>query len=122
MELREYFRILRQRWWLLLLLPLLAALFSALTYQPPVLSYGYTLRYSVSFLPAPREDMDQDPRLGAVQASEYVADDLTEVLRGSRFAAFVRQYLPKGDPVAISSATRAEKQHRLITVSLTAGT
>lgn len=120
MELRAYWRILRARWWLLLLLPLLAALFSVLTYQPPAISYGYNLRYSVSFLPAPREDMDQDPRLGAVQASEYVADDLTEIFRGSRFAGFVQQYLPEGEPIAISSATRSEKQHRLIALSLTA--
>ncbi|MBA3531287.1 MAG: hypothetical protein H0T73_05120, partial [Ardenticatenales bacterium] len=66
MELREYLRILRERWWLILLLPLLAALFTVLTAQPTHLSYTDTLLYSVSFLPEPREDMSQDPRLGAV--------------------------------------------------------
>lgn len=123
MEFREYGRILWQRWWLLLLLPLLAGAFSVLTYRAPTVTFGYNLLYSVSFLPAPREDMDQDPRLGAVQASEYVADDLTRILTGSRFASFVQQYLPNGTPLgAITGATRADKEHRLVSVSLQAGT
>lgn len=123
MELREYGRILRQRWWLIVLLPLLAAAFSVLTYEEPPVSYAYNLQYSVSFLPVESERLEQDPRLSAVQASEYVADDLTEIYRGSRFAALVQGYLPDGTPTAaISSATRADKLHRLVTVSLTAPT
>lgn len=125
MELRAYFTILRRFWWLLLALPLLVGLFSLLTYRAPAPVYGYTAKFSVSFLPAPREDMDQDPRLGAVQASEYVADDLTEVVRGSRFAALVQRHLPADQqlpPGAIAGATRADKQHRILIVSITAGT
>lgn len=122
MELREYGRILLRRWWLILLLPLLAAAFTLLTEreEPSPLTYGYRLQYSVSFLPEPRENMDQDPRLGAVQASEFVADDLTEIFVGSRFESFVDQYLPaEAAAGSIASATRTDKQHRLISVNMT---
>jgi len=121
MELRAYAAIIRRYWWLLVALPLLVAIISVATYQAPLPSYGYNLKFSVSFLPAPRENMDQDPRLGAVQASEYVADDLTEIMRGTRFAEMVGRYLPaEVPPGAISAVTRAEKQHRILTVSVTA--
>lgn len=123
MELREYGRIIRRWWWLLVLLPVLAGAITVATYREPPVVYGYTLQFSVSFLPAPREDMDQDPRLGAVQAAEYVADDLTLVMMGTRFAESVRQYLPEGTPLgAITSATRADKEHRIVTVSLQSDT
>jgi capsular polysaccharide biosynthesis protein len=123
MELREYGRIVRRWWWLLVLLPVLAGAITILTYREPPVVFGYTVQFSVSFLPAPRESMDQDPRLGAVQAAEYVADDLTLVMMGTRFAESVRQYLPEGTPLgAITSATRADKEHRIVTVSLQANT
>lgn len=123
MELREYGRIVRRWWWLLILLPILAGIITVATYREPPVVFGYTLQFSVSFLPAPRESMDQDPRLGAVQAAEYVADDLTLVLRGSRFAEAVRGYMPDGTAVgAITGATRADKEHRIVTVNLQANT
>jgi capsular polysaccharide biosynthesis protein len=123
MELRTYAEILLRRWWLLLLLPALAVAFSVLTYQEVPPTYGYSLRYSVSFLPIPRENMDQDPRLGAVQASEYVVDDMTLIYTGSRFASFVQQYMPEGMPIGrITEATHVEKTHRLITINMSAAT
>ncbi|MGH2544500.1 MAG: hypothetical protein ACRDIB_17040 [Ardenticatenaceae bacterium] len=121
--------VLRRYWWLIVLLPLLAAGFTLLTYEEPPVTYGYELQYSVSFLPSEEENFEQDPVLSAVQASEYVADDLTEVFRGTRFASFMQKYLPSEPgtmeplPVgAITSATRAAKVHRLVTVNLTGGT
>jgi len=123
MELREYGRIIRRWWWLLVLLPVLAGVITVATYSEPPVVYGYTVQFSVSFLPAPREDMDQDPRLGAVQAAEYVADDLTLVIMGSRFAESVRHYLPNETAIgAITGATRAAKEHRIVTINLQANT
>lgn len=123
MELRQYGRILMRRWWLLLLLPLLAAAFSLLTYSEAPPTYAATLDYSVSFMPVPLEVMVVDPRLGAVQASEYIADDLTKVLVGSRFAEYVSQYLDSDLAVgAIASATRTSKEHRIVTIDLSAPT
>lgn len=119
MDLREYGRILLRRWWLILALPLLAGIFTVATYRAPVPRYNYDLQFSVSFLPIERERSDQDPRLGAVQASEYVADDLTEVFVSSRFATMVQSHLPNETPIgAIIAATRAEREHRLITLTL----
>jgi capsular polysaccharide biosynthesis protein len=123
MELREYGRILRRHLWLILLLPLLAGLFSLMTREEPTISYGYHLQYSVSFMPVPRDNMSMDPNLGAVQASEYVADDLTQIFEGSLFASYVQQYLPTPRPTgAITGATLAEKTHRMVNVSLSGAT
>ncbi len=93
MELRRYWEILRRRWWLIVLLPLLAAAFAILTYEEPPITYGYTLEYSVSFLPTEREGVQEDPVLTAVQASEYITDDLTKVIVGSEFASEVQAHL-----------------------------
>lgn len=125
MELRAYGRIMWRFAWLIVLLPLLVGLLSLATYRAPAPSFAYSLKLSVSFLPVSSERTDQDPRLGAVMASEYVADDLTEILRGTRFADLVRQYLPEGAsvaPGAIAAATRAEKLHRILNVTVTAST
>ncbi len=123
MALRAYWRLLQRYRWLILLLPLLVGAFSLLTYEEAPVHYETMLRYSVSFMPVPREQMDQDPRLGAVQASEYVVDDLTVIYLSSRFASFVQQYLPEPlDPTAITEATHVEKTHRLITLTLSAPT
>ncbi|HBY94077.1 MAG: hypothetical protein M5U01_04035 [Ardenticatenaceae bacterium] len=125
MELRAYGRIVWRFGWLIVLLPLLVGLLSLATYHAPAPSYGYDLKLSVSFLPMPAERMNEDPRLGAVQASEYVADDLTEILPSSRFADLVRTHLPDGARIApgtIVAATRAEKQHRILNVTVAAAT
>jgi len=125
MELREYGRILLSRWWLLILLPLLAGGFSAYqnTQLPPqpVPTYMYDLQYSISFLPMIITDIDQDPRLGAVQVSEYVADDLTEIFEGTLFAEYVEQYLDEPlEDAEISESIRVAKAHRLVTLVLRA--
>ncbi|HEX8681920.1 MAG TPA: hypothetical protein VF707_06380 [Ardenticatenaceae bacterium] len=128
MELREYGRILLRRWWLLLLLPLLVALVSYLTYEEPHVTYGYEVQYTVSFIPTEGENLNQDPTLSAVQASEYIADDLTEIIRGSTFASIVQQYLPPPEegegqtPIAITSVIRAQDTHREVEIALSAAT
>jgi capsular polysaccharide biosynthesis protein len=123
MELREYGRILLRHWWLLLLLPLLVGIFSVVTYQEPSVTYGYRLQYTVSFIPTEGEELSQDPTLSAVQASEYIADDLTEILRGSTFASYVEQYLPDPAPsVNITSVIRTVDTHREVEIDLSAST
>lgn len=129
MELREYGHILLSRWWLLILLPLLAGGYSAYqnTQLPPqpVPTYMYDIQYSISFLPMIITDIDQDPRLGAVQVSEYVADDLTEIFEGTLFAQYVEQYLEEpleDEDSKVSEAIRVAKAHRLVTLVLRAKT
>lgn len=125
MELREYGRILLSRWWLLILLPLLVGGYSAYenTQLPPqpIPTYMYDLQYSISFLPMIITDIDQDPRLGAVQVSEYVADDLTEIFEGTLFAQYVEKYLDEpfeDEEAKISESIRVAKAHRLVTLVL----
>ena len=129
MELRRYWEIIRRRWWIVLGLPLLVGLFSLLTYEPSTPLHAYDLQYSVSFTPAYGEVMNEDPTLDAVQASEYIADDLTELLQGTTFFDYVASYLPDtffaGQNVSAALARgavlqdlitleRVEKTHRLL--------
>ncbi|MGB0386067.1 MAG: hypothetical protein ACPGWR_14770 [Ardenticatenaceae bacterium] len=128
MELREYSRILLSRWWLLLLLPVLAGIFGVYQNEQiklveiPDPTYMYDLQYSISFLPMVISDIDQDPRLGAVQVSEYVADDLTQIFESTLFASYVELYLEDEDATTaqIAQGIRVAKAHRLVTLVLRA--
>lgn len=129
MELREYGRILWRRWWFIVLLPLLAGIFSFLTApgegEPPPITYVYEVEYSVSFTPLDMSEypQEQDARLSAVQASEYIADDLTEIFMGSKFAEFVQQYMRREtSTAAIGQAVRTAKAHRLVIIVMRAFT
>lgn len=125
MELRQYWLVVRRRWWLLVALPLLVGLFSWLTYTPPAPVYQYVIRLVVGVEPLEENGWawETDPRLAAAQASEYIADDLSVIVGETAFAEAVSARL--GDiqvpPGAIAGATVAEKQHRILTITITWG-
>ncbi|GAP61617.1 hypothetical protein ARMA_0040 [Ardenticatena maritima] len=125
MELRQYWHILRRRWWLLVVLPALVGGLSWLTYTPPAPVYQYVIRLVVGVEPLEEDGMawETDPRLAAAQASEYIADDLSVIVSETAFAQAVSARL--GDlqvpPGAIAGATVAEKQHRILTITITWG-
>nr|WP_290665683.1 hypothetical protein [Ardenticatena sp.] len=125
MELRQYWLIVRRRWWLLVLLPGLVGAFSWLTYTPPAPVYQYVIRLVVGVEPLEENGWawETDPRLAAAQASEYIADDLSVIVGETAFAEAVSTRL--GDiqvpPGTIAGATVAEKQHRILTITITWG-
>ncbi|RME12166.1 MAG: hypothetical protein D6802_04895 [Ardenticatenia bacterium] len=125
MELRQYWHILRRRWWLLVVLPAFVGGLSWLTYTPPAPVYQYVIRLVVGVEPLEEAGMawETDPRLAAAQASEYIADDLSVIVSETAFAQAVSARL--GDlqvpPGAIAGATVAEKQHRILTITITWG-
>ncbi len=130
MELREYWAILRRRWWLPVGLAVAVGLLSLLQLRPwqskpPV--YSASMRMLVGVLPAVGEEVTAyyDPRYYAWLTSEYLVDDFTEVVRSELFAGNVSARLagqnievPAG---AIQGSAATGKQHRIITLNLSSG-
>ncbi|MEJ5249259.1 YveK family protein [Caldilinea sp.] len=127
MELREYWVILRRRWWLPVTLAVLVGLISVLQlrpWQPRAAMYSASMRLLVGVLPAAEQDVTAyDPRYYAWLTSEYLVDDFTEVVRSQLFAAQVSQRLrdqnievPAG---VIQGSAATGKLHRIITLSFT---
>ena len=130
MELREYWTILRRRWWIPVVLGLLVGAISLLQLRPwqarPP-TYAASLRMLVGVLPAAAEDVTTyyDPRYYAWLTSEYLVDDFTEVVRSELFARNVSSRLSAEDiqvpPGVIQGSAATGKQHRIITLNLSGG-
>lgn len=129
MELRSYWRIVRRRWWLPVLLAALTLLWWLVARQPwrprPV-TYMTSRSFSVGVRPEPKTgDYYTYDRYYTWLASEYLVDDLSEVIRRSRFAEAVSRRLADQDiqvpPGAIQASTYAGKLHRILTVTITWG-
>lgn len=119
MPLLAYWEIFCRRWWLIIGLPLLTGLLTLSTQSREVLQYRATITL------AARPDFEHiasntSPGQSAYNAylySEYLLDDLGEMIKGPRFMADVRQALrdhPGGPP---SGAFEARKMHRVFMVS-----
>ena len=127
MELREYWTILRRRWWLPVVLAALVGLLSLLQLQPwqpkpPV--YSASMRMLVGVLPAAEQDVTAyDPRYYAWLTSEYLVDDFTEVVRSQLFAENVSNRLVEQNvsvPAGVIQGSAATgKLHRIITLTFT---
>ena len=119
MELRQYWHIIQRRWWLVAALPLIVLVISLVTYQAPATLYQVTMRFAVGIEGGePVSAVSGEGRSDAWLASEYLADDLSEVLKGGDFAARISQQVGFGVPAGTISASR---EHRIMTVSITWG-
>lgn len=129
MELREYWRIIRRRWWIPAGLTAAVLIFSALQLrvwqvEPPV--YTASMRLLVGVLPAAAADVTAyDPRYYGWLTSEYLVDDFTEVVRSELFARNVSARLANQaitvPPGVIQGSAATGKQHRIITLNFSWG-
>jgi capsular polysaccharide biosynthesis protein len=94
MELRTYWKILRRRWWLVVVPVLVVAAYTAATYTPPGPVYQVVMRFSAGTKPAGLS-ADYD-RYYPWLASEYIANGLADVARTGVFAEAVAERV--GDP------------------------
>jgi len=126
MELRQYWTIIRRWWWIPVLTVLLTAALTLLTQRPwqgrPA---AYTTSLSFSVGVQPQEPASGEEAYYTALASEYLIDDLAEVVRGSEFAAAVSRRLEGQGivvpPGALQGATQPGKLHRILTVGITWG-
>jgi capsular polysaccharide biosynthesis protein len=116
MELKDYWRIVWRRWWLVVGLVGLVLVISLLTIQPPATTYVATMRFAVGIEGSePVDAPSGEGRSDAWLASEYLADDLSAVVKGGDFAARISERV--GFPVP-AGALSASREHRIMTVTL----
>lgn len=126
MELRQYGKIIRRWWWAPTVLVVLVGVITLLSQRPwrprPPL---YTTSLSFSVGVRPEQPGDGRENYYMALASEYLIDDLAEVVRGSEFAAAVSRRLEAQglvvSPGALQGSTQTGKLHRILTVSITWG-
>lgn len=117
MELRQYWDIIWRRWWLIAILVGVVLVVSLVTYQEPAQVYVATMRFAIGIAgDEPVNAASGEGRSDAWLASEYLADDLSEVLKGGDFAARISEQT--GLPVAAGTIF-ASREHRIMTVSIT---
>ncbi|GIW09993.1 MAG: hypothetical protein KatS3mg061_1050 [Dehalococcoidia bacterium] len=121
MELRQYWAILRRWFWIPLGLALLAGGLSLILAPKPQTTYTATVRAVVSVPPEPRT-----PGTFAYEgyyawvASEYLVDDLAELVKSQRFAEDVARELndPTITAAQISGQQATRRTHRLLSVTV----
>src|SRR5579859_6952755 len=124
MELREYGNIIRRRWWLPVALTLVALVASTAVGLRGAAAFRTDMRLAVSTIPTPDPGavLYYDPTYYSNLDSEYLADDMSELLTSRAFAGDVtRELAASSTPVdvdveAVMNATRAKKTHRFIDI------
>ena len=119
MELRLYWRIIRQRLWIIVGLVGLSALsYLILTPETPT-TYVASMRFVVGVQPEQSKGKYYTyDRYYTWLTAEYLVDDLSEVVKSAKFASDVATTAGlEVSPGAIQGATSAGKLHRILTVS-----
>jgi len=117
MELRAYWHIVWRRWWLIVILVAVVLAVSLVTYQAPPPVYQASMRFAIGIEgQEPVNAASGEGRSDAWLASEYLADDLSEVLKGGDFAAHITGRVGFQVPAGTIFASR---EHRIMTVNIT---
>src|SRR5918996_3988186 len=122
MELRAYGAVLKRHARLIGLITLATLVISvAMALRGPS-AYTASMRLAISVVPDPRVgDFFKFDSYYSVLTSEYLADDLSELLRSEAFAADVSAEMGNTvEPEAIVNLTRTKKTHRLLDVQIAA--
>src|SRR5258708_28429017 len=130
MELREYWSIIRRRWWLPVAITLVALIAATAVGVRGAAAYKTDMRIAISTIPTPDPNatLYYDPTYYSNLDSEYLADDMSEFMTSRGFADEVTRELatanqqPGVDVATIMSATRTKKTHRFIDVTITTST
>ncbi|MAT97284.1 MAG: hypothetical protein CL608_09095 [Anaerolineaceae bacterium] len=94
MELRAFWKIFRRRWLLVLIPPLVVALFSAVTYQPPPApGFNVGVNFIVAQSPSPGAELADEDRYYNWLGSEYIVNGLTDWAVSGNFKTAVSNQL-----------------------------
>ncbi|MCA9973711.1 MAG: hypothetical protein KC425_26035 [Anaerolineales bacterium] len=123
MELRQYGRVLRRRWLLLVIPAAVVLLIGLATYQAPPAVFNVGVRFIVGQEPGSETAVSDQERYYNWTTSEYIVNGLTDWVNSRSFAAAVSQALaargrdiPAGAIQPVADNTRS-----MLTMSLTAG-
>jgi len=120
MELRHYWRIVRRRLWIVMVL-LVALAVSYVAFAPrPAPTYTASMRFLLGVRPEPRtSDQYAYDYYYTWLTSEYLVDDFSEVVKSRAFAEDVSALAGIAVPPAtIQGISTAGKLHRILTVTL----
>ncbi|OGO05495.1 MAG: hypothetical protein A2Y73_05890 [Chloroflexi bacterium RBG_13_56_8] len=121
MELRQYWKILKRRLWLIIV-ALLAFLVSYWLFRPSTpSSFTTSMRFVVGIKPEVSSGSYYTyDRYYTWLTAEYLIDDFSEVVKSAAFAQDVAELAGiQVTPGAIQGATSAGKLHRILTVHVT---
>src|ERR1700682_6152784 len=98
MELREYWSIIRRRWWLPVAVTLVALIASTVVGVRGAAAYKTDMRIAVSTIPTPDPNatLYYDPTYYSNLDSEYLADDMSELMTSRAFATEIQRELASG--------------------------
>ena len=118
MELRLYLDILRRRWWLLVALPLLAALIGGVAAASQPARYGTTVRLLIT-----RGPIAGDGAAGLTdQGEDKTALDVPAIVSGATFRGdLARELARQGYPIddaALVGALSGLRQDNVVTISI----
>jgi capsular polysaccharide biosynthesis protein len=126
MELRQYWKIIYRRWWIIVALLLVVLILSMLTRPSRAPVYVASMRFMMGLEPeAKTGDYYTYDKYYTWLTTEYLVDDVSELVRSGAFAQAVSQQLanlgvtvPAG---AIHGSTQAGTLHRILTVNIAWG-
>ena len=130
MEFRHYWGIVRRSWPLVLGLPLLVALLTLALYVVLPRRYTITAAMLVTQRPLavdePQVTLPDQNNRESWTASEFIVDDILQLVETQRFAEDVAGWMgaERGraiDPEAITEGLEAERTHRMIYLTANAG-
>ncbi|RMG95910.1 MAG: hypothetical protein D6706_11215 [Chloroflexi bacterium] len=125
MELRQYWRIVRRRWLIMLIPAAIVLGLGVATYQSPPPVYNAGVRFIVGQSPTPAASAEDEERYYNWLTSEYIVNGLTDWVRSGAFATAVSQRLAAQGvdvpPGAIQGGLAADNTRSMMTLSLTFG-
>jgi capsular polysaccharide biosynthesis protein len=126
MELRQYWRIIRKRFWIVIALVAIVLIISLIFRPRSPTIYQTSIRFTVGLAPEYRSaDYYTYDRYYTWLASEYLVDELTEIVGSGAFARVVSEELANSDLDIPAGALRgslgANRVHRILTVHITWG-
>jgi capsular polysaccharide biosynthesis protein len=124
MELRHYWRILWRRRLLLAVVLTVGLVASVYSYLSAPRLYSATAKVVIHQIPSPVSSLYYDyDRYYNWLASEYLIDDITQIVRGNVFLSdVVKQPWAQQlglSPDALAGAVAVERTHRILTISAT---
>ncbi len=122
MELRQYFQIIRRRIWILVVITLAAGIASFALTPRVQTNYVATTRLLVGVPPEPANpNYFTYDRFYTWVSSEYLLDDLSELVKSDAFAKDIKKELKDAtfDVGAISAERNTKKTHRVMIVTFT---
>lgn len=125
MELKTYWEIVLRRAWVVVVTVVLALVASAagLVLIPQAISYQATVRLAVRPLPEARTgDYYTYDEYYAYLASEYLNDDVIELIQGATFLQGLQARLKDRFASPPSGSIKAKKAHRVLAITVTSGT